>query len=286
MRGRESKVAISAAVAIAVCAMAGATAGSAAAHRAVGATCTFVSAQHTLNIRVTELRVVAAIQRDGQELVLRVDDARVGCGPVAPTVSNVDTISVFARTELALDLRKGRLAPGFTNEGDGSSEIEIDARFSHTGGLRVRGSRRADGIVMGELNGVHAVNLNSREAHRDADVTVDGGYNVLSVLGRGGNDRISARGGRGFDAPLTTKTTISAGAGRDRVKGGSLRDLIGGGAGADRISPGAGTDRIKSLGGVDRLRLRDGERDYARCGPGEDKVKADRKDRLAGCDVR
>jgi len=139
---------------------------------------------------------------------------------------------------------------------------------------------------MGELRGAHAVNLNSREADRDADVTVAGGYNALSVLGRRGNDRISARGGPEFKRALDTKVTVSAGVGRDRVKGAGGRDLLGGGAGPDRISPGAGTDRIRSQGGADRLRVRDGEKDFVQCGPGRDKIVADRIDRLAGCDQR
>jgi hypothetical protein len=286
MRGRESKVAISAAMAIVACAAATTTAGSAVSTRAAGISCAYSAGNHTLGISAADRNVVVSVQRQGKRLIVREEQARIPCGAVAPTVVNVDRIIVFSKTELALDLRGGPFAPGFTSEGDGSSEIEVEAVFNRTGGLRVRGSRRRDTIVIGERNGVHAVDLNGRESNRDVDVTVEGGYNVLSVLGRRGNDRISARGGRGFDAPLTTKTTISAGAGRDRVKGSVKRDLIGGGAGADRISPGKGTDRIKSLGGVDRLRLRDGERDYARCGPGKDKVRADRKDRLAGCDVR
>jgi hypothetical protein len=219
-------------------------------------------------------------------LVLSRNGNRIACGPGVPTVHNVNVVSVLARTEFRVDLGGGPLAPGFTDEGDGSSEIEIQAKFGRTGGLRILGSRRKDRIVMGESEGFNAVNLNGRERKRDADVFVDGGFPVLSVISGRGNDRISARGGAGFDGPLSWRTTISSGAGRDRVKGGPLRDLIGSGAGADRINPGKGTDRIKSLGGVDRLRLRDRQRDYARCGPGEDRVKADRKDRLSGCDVR
>jgi RTX calcium-binding nonapeptide repeat (4 copies) len=248
--------------------------------------CGYGAADHTLAFKSTLLRTVVTVERDGRELVVRADGERVACGSDPVTVDNVDTIVAFAKSEVALDLRGGRLAPGFTDEGDGSSEIEVGARFSRAGGLRVRGSGRQDAIAMGESGGLHSINMNAREAQRDVDVTVHGGYDVLSAIGRGGNDLISARGGPEFDGALQAKTTVSAGSGRDRVRGGSRRDLIGGGAGDDRISPGRGTDRIKSLGGVDRLRLRDRERDYARCGPGEDRVTADRKDRLAGCDTR
>jgi hypothetical protein len=288
LRGR-LEIGTFAALLVVACVAAGGVpaAGLAVAPRAAGGTsCAYAPADHTLGISAADRKVVVSVQRQKEELVVRKDRDRVPCGGSEPTVANVDRIVVFSKTELALDLRGGPLAPGFTNEGDGSSEIEVEAVFNRTGGLRVRGSGRRDAIVMGELAGVHGVNLNAREAHRDVDVTVDGGFPVLSVLGRAGNDLISARGGAGFRGPLGIRTTVSAGGGRDRVRGSSKRDLIGGGDGPDRIAPGAGTDRIKSLGGADRLRLRDGERDYARCGPGEDKVKADRKDRLAGCDQR
>ena len=250
------------------------------------ASCSFAPGQHELTITANDLQTIVAIRRDGENLVLRQDGAPIGCGATSPTVNNVDTISVSSRTEFRIELGGGPLAPGFTDEGDGSSEIEIEATFGRTGGLRVLGSGGRDRITMGDLGGLHAVNLNGRERQPDADVSVQGGFPVLSVISRAGNDRISARGGPGFDGPLSWQTTISSGSGGDRVKGGNKRDLIGGGGGADRINPGKGTDRIKSLGGVDRLRLRDGERDYARCGPGDDRVTADRKDRLSGCDVR
>ncbi len=250
------------------------------------ATCSFAPAQHRLTINSSDLKVIVSIRREGEQLVVRQDGGPIACGGAAATVANVDTISVFASTEFRIELGGGPLAPGFTDEGDGSSEIEVAARFGRAGGLRVLGSGGKDRIVMGDRAGLHAVDLNAREAQRDADVTVEGGHPVLSVIGHRGNDRISARGGAGFDGPLSWQTAISAGGGRDRIKGAPKRDLIGGGPGADRINPGKGRDRIRSQGGVDRLRLRDREHDFARCGRGEDKVRADRRDKLAGCEVR
>jgi hypothetical protein len=42
------------------------------------------------------------------------------------------------------------------------------------------------------------------------------------------------------------------------------------------------------LGGAgnDTIEARDGRRDVIRCGAGHDKVKADKRDKLAGCEVR
>ena len=281
MRGR-LEIWVSAAIFACLCA-AGTAAGSPGSKRA--ATCSLN--QHRLTVTASDRKTVVSVRRQGNRLELSQNGAPVGCGGDAPTVHNVNVISVSARTEFDVDLRGGRLAPGFTDEGDGSSEIEIQAKFAGTGGLRVVGSRRRDRIAMGDSLGFPAVDLNAGERKRDADVFVQGGFPIISVVSGGGKDRISARGGRGFDDPLSRRTTISTGAGGDRIKGGPLHDLIGSGPGADRIDPGKGPDRVKSLGGVDRLRLRDGERDYARCGPGTDRVKADRKkDRLSGCDTR
>jgi Ca2+-binding RTX toxin-like protein len=105
------------------------------------------------------------------------------------------------------------------------------------------------------------------------------------VLGRGGNDRISAGGEPAFQAPLDTKIAVSAGKGRDRVIGSALSDLIGGGSDSDFVKGGKGRDRIRTQAGSDTLRVRDHERDHVSCGPGDDKIHADRIDRLGGCDL-
>jgi hypothetical protein len=249
------------------------------------ASCSFGSADHELSVQVTDLKVVTRLQRQGDALVLREGSSPLACAGPTPTIHNVDTVSVFSRTEFDVDLRNGPFAPGFTDERDGSSEIEIVATFSRTGGLRVRGSAGNDRITMGDLGPVDGLDLNAREHQPDADVTVSGGFNVISVLGRGGNDKISARGGRGFKAPLDTKVAVSAGRGHDRVIGSALSDLLGGGSDADFVKGGKGRDRIRTQGGSDKLRVRDHERDHVSCGPGHDKVKADRIDRLGGCDL-
>ena len=76
-----------------------------------------------------------------------------------------------------------------------------------------------------------------------------------AITGRGGRDRLDGRGGA------------------DCVKGGKRGDRLRGGQGRDRLSGGAGRDRIDAA---------DGRRDRVRCGPGQDRVVADRKDRVAG----
>ena len=79
------------------------------------------------------------------------------------------------------------------------------------------------------------------------------------IAGRRGGDRIKARGGD------------------DCVDGQGGNDLINGGRGGDVIRGGRGNDRINS---------KDHTRDVVRCGRGNDSVRADRRDRLIGCERR
>lgn len=95
------------------------------------------------------------------------------------------------------------------------------------------------------------------------------------IRGTRGNDRL--RGTRGGDK-------INGGRGRDRIDGRSGDDCLAGKAGRDRIKGGKGKDRINGGKGRDRINSRDGVRDLVKCGPGRDRVKADRSDRLRGCE--
>jgi Ca2+-binding RTX toxin-like protein len=68
---------------------------------------------------------------------------------------------------------------------------------------------------------------------------------------------------------------LDGGAGNDRVAGSSGNDTLIGGTGADTLNGGAGADTIN---------VRDGKRDTVRCGPGKDRARADKRDRLHGCE--
>jgi Ca2+-binding RTX toxin-like protein len=92
------------------------------------------------------------------------------------------------------------------------------------------------------------------------------------IVGLGGDDALDAgdrndlvRGGTGDD-------TMNGGDGNDILTGGPVDDVITGGAGRDIIRAGSGADTIYA---------EDGQRDWIRCGPGEDKYTADRFDRVA-----
>jgi Ca2+-binding RTX toxin-like protein len=82
------------------------------------------------------------------------------------------------------------------------------------------------------------------------------------------------RGGDGGDR-------ISGQDGDDRIFGDAGADLLRGGRGDDRIEGGAGRDDVRAGAGDDRIDVADGQFDVVVCGPGFDRVIADRRDDVA-----
>jgi hemolysin type calcium-binding protein len=166
---------------------------------------------------------------------------------------------------LLLDLRYGRLEPGITDEGDGGSEIEVDARLGH-GQAAVRLTRDADAFAVERPQttsdpGPVRVNLNAGEAVADRDLLL-GRHSRLAVLGAGGDDLMTSAGGRG-DPDELIPPTLAGGQGADTLTGGRGSELFWGGAGVDSIDAGPGFDAIAVLErAVDALD----------CGPGRDIV--------------
>ena len=121
---------------------------------------------------------------------------------------------------------------------------------------------------------------------------LDGDTGNDRLLGGAASDRLS--GSRGNDR-------LFGGAGKDRLSGGRGRDLLAGGTGADTLRGGRG-DRLFGEQGKDRLfagrrarridagagndyvSVANGRRDTVNCGAGRDRVRADRSDRLQGCE--
>ena len=121
----------------------------------------------------------------------------------------------------------------------------------------IQGSRKAD-----SLNGGALRDLIRGEG---GDDEIDGGANADCLDGGNGSDRLSGKGG---------SDVIEAGGGEDMIYGGRGADRIDGGRGSDLIVGGAGDDSIKSNNnGADP--------DRVRCGPGHDRVRADKADRVA-----
>jgi len=105
--------------------------------------------------------------------------------------------------------------------------------------------------------------------------TLDGEDGRDDLFGGSGNDRLDGRYGRDM---------LAGGAGNDRLYGGPDADKLFGEGGTDRIVGGSGRNTIDSGSGNDSIDARNGERDRVICGTGRDTVRADRNDRLNGCE--
>jgi Ca2+-binding RTX toxin-like protein len=253
------------------------------------------------------------IERLGEQIVVRERRPRPCAGGV-PTVLNTDTIRVVMRglfAGVALRLVGGPFAPGATPEVEGAPEIEVE--FSGQGNLgSVVGTPRADELHWAAAGARPGFNLNPSSAgDQDADVTVTNTFTALIAQGAAGNDTIipapgavipesvssvGSDGGPGNDrlvAPREHGGILDGEGGNDTITGSGKRDLLYGGTGNDHIAGGGGHDQI--IGGPgrdllsggrwrDHINARDSTRDRVSCGPGRDFVRADRGDRLRGCE--
>ena len=108
---------------------------------------------------------------------------------------------------------------------------------------------------------------------RPATIVGTAGQDVLRGTPRA--DVIVALDGNDIVRGLRGNDRICAGAGHDRVQGG---------AGNDRLTGGTGRDMLGGSAGDDRINARDGRRETVRCGGGNDRVSADRRDKAFGCE--
>jgi hypothetical protein len=244
--------------------------------------CEFSPAEHALSIRALgDVGRVSLKRADGMIRVNVSSAGALSCTGGTPTVNNTDSIIASAArgaadNTLVVDLDH-RMAPGFTDEGDGSSEIEIRTLFRGRvhGGLRIQGTRRSDAVTLGTTARGPAANLNPGEASPDADLTL-GRVARFVFSGGGGPDSINGVGrGPAFDGPFARNTNLFGGAGADELEGGPRKDLVRGGGGKDHIATGDEKDHVL---------VRDGQRDRVRCGRDEDSGAADHRDRLRGCE--
>ncbi len=104
---------------------------------------------------------------------------------------------------------------------------------------------------------------------------LNGGARSDAIYGRAGSDRIRGLGGN---------DCLYGEGGNDEVRGGQGDDTVSGGTGSDRLYGEAGRDTMQGGPGRDRIFAVDRARDTIVCGRGRDTVRADRVDRLVGCE--
>ena len=133
--------------------------------------------------------------------------------------------------------------------------------------------RGGDDRILG-LAGRDRIRGGSGDDSIDGDGVCPSGVTVANYCQSGGSGRDTIFGGRGRD-------TVNGNGGNDRISGQGGADVLRGNGGNDRLTGGSGRDRIAGGRGNDRIRARDGRRARSNCGPGPDRVTADRKDRVA-----
>jgi Ca2+-binding RTX toxin-like protein len=136
------------------------------------------------------------------------------------------------------------------------------------------------------------------------DDLLTGSPNADTIFGLGGNDVLLGLGGNDLLDGGSGEDNLDGGPGRDKLKGQKGNDVLTGGAGDDvliggpgndKLNGGKGNDTLTGNGGKDSLvggpgndtiNARDGRAEFVKCGSGKDKIKADKKDRLSGCETK
>lgn len=136
---------------------------------------------------------------------------------------------------------------------------------------------RDDDVITGTAFGDTIYGLEHADLLRGLDGAdcLWGGEGNDVLDGDGGDDRLW--GGNGRDR-------LVGGDGNDLLYGGLKRDVLIGGPGDDQLFPGTGRDVVRAGAGNDAISARDGSRDVIDCASGVDRVTADRRDRLRGCE--
>jgi hypothetical protein len=70
----------------------------------------------------------------------------------------------------------------------------------------------------------------------------------------------------------------------DTIRGSAVRNTLDGGGGDDTLTGGKGVDFLFGGPGADIIDAKDGGQDVVDCGPGNDRVISDRKDRVTDCE--
>jgi len=217
---------------------------------------------------------VTHIYREENRIVVfnNADREPAVCAGVAPTVFNIDRIAYSSRSGVPFInyLGDGPLGPGATPE-PGADEIEVEINETYKPKqLNVAGTARGERIEVGQLGRRRiGVNLDARAdgGSQDADVTLRVRRRdelTMKVVGKEGNDTLSALGGRAFTGVLASakRLSMNGGPGDDVLRGGPFRDLLRGDTGNDRMFGGRGRDRLSVGPG----------RDLAKGGQGPDLI--------------
>ncbi len=172
-------------------------------------------------------RAVAASIPSGTQATLKVVGGQIWYGATpaacgAATTTNTDTISIAGNAgtveTLVVDMSGGAFAPGATAESTGIAEIELNTSLGEYErcGRRARNVRSRHDPDRPERRRV--------ELRQRRDVTFAPLPAQIEVLGNGGVNTLSARGGFGTGSIFLGKAILRAGSAGDLVQGGAGND--------------------------------------------------------------
>ncbi len=220
-----------------------------------GGACTYNAASKTVTATVSSAPPATAT------LVVVGGVIHFGATPATcgATTANTDTINIVgtagAAETLIVDGSGGAFAPGATAEATGISEIELNVKLGDASDdVVIVGTAGDDVLAMGAKGA--AINSDT-----DVDVTFTSFPSSIELVGGGGTNTLTARGGFGAGAVFTGSVTFRAGNQGDTITGSNLADLIVGGNGIDTVNAYGGNDTIEGGGGNDKLNGADGNDD-------------------------
>jgi Ca2+-binding RTX toxin-like protein len=116
--------------------------------------------------------------------------------------------------------------------------------------------------------------VNALVGTNERDVLTGGDAGDVA-FGFDGADRIDGRGGHDCLIGGSGNDVLRGERGSDRLTGGRGNDVLVGGPGVNAYDAGPGNDNVDA---------RNGTRELVRCGPGNDRARVDRRDRVSGCE--
>ena len=216
-------------------------------------TCLFDAGTRTATAHITDTEFELRLAADNGNL----EANGMVCGALTAIDSVVVNMSARSSGQAAFDLSGGALGPGFTNEGDGSSEIEFSILgLSNSGRIAVTGSNGSDTITVGQGSGGQGnldgrLNLNAAAdgATPDVDLTFPVFPFQLVVDGGTGDDSVSGAGITAGGMAYSQQLVLIGGKGTNQMTGGSgndqlrvLTEVIS--TGSDAVSGGSGFDQV------------------------------------------
>jgi len=231
---------------------------------AFATSCTFDPTTHVANASMDFQDPIAEfvhLTRSGDTLMFGPLGLEQACGTVT-TVNTMNIDMAGSHQTLVFDLSNGPFAPGFTDEGNGSSEIEFNVtNATNTFGIGVNGSSGDDVITLGNTRSgsptfetFHVINLNAGVdgATLDNDVGIHGLPSDVEIGlngGTGGNDQLRADGTHAGlnSSPVGQPVSFGDGPGTDVMVGGNGDDTWTGTKDkdeADSFSGGPGFDKV------------------------------------------